>query len=245
MPFDKDWHFSQVGKRTLLQRRFQKNLNDVKIIDCSWHMPNVERNGHKEYLESHIKNAIFFDLDKNSDQNTDLPHMLANNNDWEDICFDSSYIYIADFGNNYGNRQDLVIYKVSIPDYLNTSDNTVVAEQINFSYSDQTTFQSNPYNSNFDAESIISFNDSLYIFTKNWVDNKSNVYSLTKNVGTYIASKVDSLDVQGLITAAEYNHAGICFCLAGAHAGCIVFTEKSTGDWLENYLCSIPFRLDM
>ncbi len=63
----------------------EKNIDKLKIIDCSWHMPNVERDGHKEYLESHIKNAIFFDLDKNSDQNTDLPHMLANNNDWEKI----------------------------------------------------------------------------------------------------------------------------------------------------------------
>ena len=129
----------------------------------------------------------------------------ATNYDWEDITTDSEYIYIGDFGNNYGNRQDLLIYKISISDFLNTSDNTVSAEHINFSYSDQITFQSNPYNSNFDAESIISFNDSLYIFTKNWVDGKSNVYSLPKNAGTYIASKIDSLDVQGLITAAEYN----------------------------------------
>jgi hypothetical protein len=129
----------------------------------------------------------------------------ATNYDWEDITTDSEYIYIGDFGNNYGNRQDLLIYKISISDFLNTSDNAVSAEQIKFSYSDQTTFQSNPYNSNFDAESIISFNDSLYIFTKNWVDGKSNVYSLPKNAGTYIASKIDSLDVQGLITAAEYN----------------------------------------
>ena len=78
-------------------------------------------------------------------------------------------------------------------------------EEINFSYSDQTSFQSNAYNSNFDAESIISFNDSLYVFTKNWVDRKSNVYSISKNPGNYIASKIDSVDVQGLITAAEYN----------------------------------------
>ena len=63
----------------------EKNIQKLKIIDCSWHMPNVERDGHKEYLESHIENAIFFNLDKNSDQNTDLPHMLANKNDWEKI----------------------------------------------------------------------------------------------------------------------------------------------------------------
>ncbi|MDC1492725.1 T9SS C-terminal target domain-containing protein [Flavobacteriaceae bacterium] len=129
----------------------------------------------------------------------------ATNYDWEDITIDSEYIYIGDFGNNYGNRQDLLIYKISIIDFINTTDNTVSAEQINFSYSDQINFQSNPYNSNFDAESLISFNDSLYIFTKNWADRKTNIYPLTKNTGTYITSKIDSLDVQGLITAAEYN----------------------------------------
>ena len=46
----------------------EKNINNIKIIDCSWHMPNVKRDGYKEYLKEHIENAIFFDLDKNSDQ---------------------------------------------------------------------------------------------------------------------------------------------------------------------------------
>ncbi len=63
----------------------EKNINNIKIIDCSWHMPNVNRDGYKEYLEAHIKNAVFFDLDKNSDQMTDLPHMLTTSSDWEEI----------------------------------------------------------------------------------------------------------------------------------------------------------------
>jgi 3-mercaptopyruvate sulfurtransferase SseA len=42
----------------------EKNLGKIKIIDCSWHMPNQERNGHEEYLKNHIENAIFFDLVK-------------------------------------------------------------------------------------------------------------------------------------------------------------------------------------
>ena len=42
-----------------------KNLNDVKIIDCSWHMPQTKRVGFEEYKKVHIPNAIFFDLDKN------------------------------------------------------------------------------------------------------------------------------------------------------------------------------------
>jgi len=35
----------------------QKNLNNVKIIDSSWHLPNTKRNGYKEYLKNHIKNS--------------------------------------------------------------------------------------------------------------------------------------------------------------------------------------------
>ena len=63
----------------------EKNLNKVKIIDCSWHMPQVKRDGFKEYKNQHIPNAIFFDLDKNSKKDTELPHMLVKINDWERI----------------------------------------------------------------------------------------------------------------------------------------------------------------
>ena len=63
----------------------EKNITKVKLFDCSWHMPNVKRDAYKEYIKEHLTNAIFFDLDKNSDQNTDLPHMLVNKNSWEKI----------------------------------------------------------------------------------------------------------------------------------------------------------------
>ena len=63
----------------------ENNLHKVKIIDCSWHMPQTNRNGFEEYQNQHIQNSIFFDLDKNSKQNTDLPHMLTDLNSWENI----------------------------------------------------------------------------------------------------------------------------------------------------------------
>ena len=63
----------------------EKNLNKVKIIDCSWHMPQANRSGIEEYRKEHIPNAIFFDLDKNSKVDTDLPHMLTDINSWEKI----------------------------------------------------------------------------------------------------------------------------------------------------------------
>ncbi len=63
----------------------EKNLNKVKIIDCSWHMPQTKRDGFTEFKAQHIENAIFFDLDNNSNKNSDLPHMLVELNDWEEI----------------------------------------------------------------------------------------------------------------------------------------------------------------
>ena len=49
------------------------NLNKVKIIDASWHLVK-NRNAVEEYNKEHIKNAIFFNLDKNSNQKKDLSH---------------------------------------------------------------------------------------------------------------------------------------------------------------------------
>tara|TARA_B100001057_G_scaffold330085_1_gene330456 strand:- start:83 stop:898 length:816 start_codon:yes stop_codon:yes gene_type:complete len=63
----------------------EKNLNKVKIIDCSWHMPQTQRNGYEEYKSLHIPNAIFFDLDKNSRKDTTLPHMLVDQMSWDKI----------------------------------------------------------------------------------------------------------------------------------------------------------------
>ena len=63
----------------------EKNINNVKIIDASWHMPQTKRDGFEEYKKHHIHNSIFFDLDKNSKKNTNLPHMLVGALEWERI----------------------------------------------------------------------------------------------------------------------------------------------------------------
>ena len=63
----------------------ENKLSKVKIIDCSWHMPQTQRNGFNEFKINHIPNALFFDLDNNSKKDTDLPHMLVDINQWEKI----------------------------------------------------------------------------------------------------------------------------------------------------------------
>ena len=128
----------------------------------------------------------------------------ATNVDWEDITQDASYIYIGDIGNNNGNRTDLKIYKIAKNDY-NGSDDIAVAEIISYSYADQLDFTSNPNDTNWDAEGLISYSDQLLIFSKNWVDNRVNVYSIPKTNGTHSALLKSSYNTNGLITSAEIS----------------------------------------
>lgn len=138
----------------------------------------------------------------------------ATNVDWEDICYDSTYLYIGDFGNN-GSRRDLKIYRLPISSYLTTINDTVTVDTIQFTYSDQSNFTPSQFSTNFDAEALISYDDSLYIFTKNWGNNWTNIYALPKTPGTYQITKVDSLDVQGLVTGATYNSISKTILLLG------------------------------
>lgn len=129
----------------------------------------------------------------------------AVNIDWEDVAQDENYIYIGDFGNNSGSRTNLKIYIVSKSDFETTINDTIFASELAFSYENQTSFTPQNQNTNFDAEAFIATSDSLYIFTKNWVNQETNVYSLPKDSGTFVAKFITSFNVEGLITGADYN----------------------------------------
>ena len=58
------------------------NLSKVKIFDASWHMPNPNRNAHREFLDKHIPGTMFWDLDEHSDKDSPFPHMLPNSAYW-------------------------------------------------------------------------------------------------------------------------------------------------------------------
>jgi hypothetical protein len=127
----------------------------------------------------------------------------ATNIDWEDLAENDTHIFIADIGNNNGNRSDLKIFKILKSDFKNNT--AVSAEIISYSYEDQTDFSKQPNSSNFDAEGIVVYGNDLLIFTKNWADLKTNVYKIPLTTGNYIATKVSAANVAGLITGATYN----------------------------------------
>ena len=87
-------------KQLVTTEWLEKNINKVKILDATWCLPNSGRNTEDEFKENHIKNSIFFDIDKNSKQNSSLPHMLPSNKEWENI--------VSNLGIN--NSDHIIIY---------------------------------------------------------------------------------------------------------------------------------------
>ena len=87
-------------KQLVTTEWLEKNINKVKILDATWCLPNSGRNAENEFKEKHIKNSLFFDIDKNSNQNSSLPHMLPSNEEWE--------IILSNLGIN--NSDHVIIY---------------------------------------------------------------------------------------------------------------------------------------
>ena len=129
----------------------------------------------------------------------------AVNTDWESIAQSYTHLFIGDFGNNSGTRKNLRILKVSKTDLANTTDENVSAEIIDFTYSDQTTFNSTPNATNFDGEALIFAHDSLHIFSKNWANLKTKHYRLSANAGSTVAALQEEFNVGGLITDASIS----------------------------------------
>jgi hypothetical protein len=121
------------------------------------------------------------------------------NNDWEDITKDDEYIYIADFGNNFDARKNLLIIKIPI----DKSNNNV--ETIEFFYPEQVKFNTAYNFSQYDAEALISIDDFLIILTKNKLKKITELYKLPKIAGKYEAIKIGSIDTKSIITAADYD----------------------------------------
>lgn len=48
----------------------------VALVDASWYLPAQKRDAQGEYDQAHIPGAVFFDLDRVVDEDSDLPHML-------------------------------------------------------------------------------------------------------------------------------------------------------------------------
>ena len=128
----------------------------------------------------------------------------ATNVDWEAISTDGTHVYIADVGNNAGTRTDLRVYRFPSPALPNTA-SSITVDTIRFRYADQVDFTPLPDGTNWDCEALLAMDDSLFLFTKNWVDGRTDIYVLPALPGDHEAVRRGGFDTQGLITGASYD----------------------------------------
>ncbi len=133
--------------------------------------------------------------------------------DWEDMTKDPAHFYIGDFGNNAGTRTNLKVLKIPFDSLSGNAIDTVNAEFIYFSYPDQTDFSGANPDHNFDCEAFIFFNDSLHLFSKNRSNGYTKHYRLPTQSGTYVATFVDSVFVDGQVTSAAFSTDSLLFLI--------------------------------
>ena len=127
------------------------------------------------------------------------PDFKIENNDWEDITSDNKYFFVADTGNNFGNRDNLNIIRVS------KGADFIVDGIIEISYSDQESFFPRPKHK-FDAEAIIIIEDKIALFSKDRENLNTDLYLVNKNMnGSQILTSEVSYDVDTLITGGDFD----------------------------------------
>ena len=137
----------------------------------------------------------------------------AENKDWEDLAEDDTYIYIGDFGNNRGGRKDLRVLRILKSDMVNKTELTV--DFLTFVWADQQNFRQRNMKHNFDCEAFFAFGDSLYLFSKNWADKKTRLYSMSKRPGNYQLKPIAEFDVNFMVTGADITADGKTVALIG------------------------------
>ncbi len=137
------------------------------------------------------------------------------NRDWEDIAQNQHHIYIGDFGNNDGSRKDLRIYLIPKENITTQNRQLIDALTIHFSYEDQDDFTPAMYANQYDCEAMVATDDSLYLFTKDWLNLQTSIYSLPSSGGKYKAKHIGNIESEGLVTGADIDRKEEKFVLCG------------------------------
>ena len=128
----------------------------------------------------------------------------ALNVDWEDIAMDASHVYVADVGNNFNLRDTLVIYRLSRSSLLTGKPEIDYTDLITLSFND--TLRLSPQGfSSLDCEALLVHHDSLYLFTKDWVEKSTSVYVFPATPGHHHLQARYRYEVRFLVTGADYD----------------------------------------
>lgn len=170
---------------------------------------------NKLWTQNDDSDIKIYEIDPNNTKDIKSREMTGVKNfDWEDLTQDKDFVYIGDFGNNTsGNRRDLNILRVDKRSLLSGRPKI---DTIKYIYSNQFDYSPTGFNNtDFDCESFIAVGDSLYLFTKEWISQKTAVYSLSNKPGSRVAKLQTSYDIDGLVTGAYFDEVKKAVVLCG------------------------------
>lgn len=100
----------KMAGQTLVSAKWLANLvknnrvgHSLRVLDSSWYLPMMKRDGKKEFARTHIPGASFFDIDECSDRTSPFDHMMPTERYFED--------YVGNLG--IGNKTHVVVYDAS------------------------------------------------------------------------------------------------------------------------------------
>lgn len=107
--------------------------------------------------------SLLYRFDRNGQINHQL-QLSVNNSDWEAISSDGEFLYLADTGNNAGQKQLLFIYKVPLK-WLGLKQ-PYQPERLEIQLPAGSKLA--PYQHDFDFEALVYHQDSLWLLSKSW-----------------------------------------------------------------------------
>lgn len=129
----------------------------------------------------------------------------GHNFDFEELAQDQEYLYVADIGDNWGGREKLTIYKLAWADIAKCENEAMVeARKITVRLASREKYQHKNAH-NYDFEGMAVRKKELWMFSKNRLDGRSELYRFPKQPGDYTVAPSASYAVNGLITSADIH----------------------------------------
>jgi len=196
-----------------------KELSAKKILpDKLKEISGMAAQGNNIWTISDKPNAVIYNLDSvgNLVQTVEITNVKVV--DVEAVTSDAQYVYMCDAGDNAGDRLERQIIRVPLNAIGKGANVKASGETITFTFPGDEEVDKKKHN-NYDCESLLSFKDSLYVFTKDREEGQTKLFSLPKMPGNHTARFIDSFDCKGLVTDAAINQSNTEVALIGYHKG--------------------------
>ena len=168
----------------------------------------------------------------------------AVNRNWEELAQDEDFIYILDIGNNYGRREELSIYMVPKDSIPVAGNARVRPGMIRYRYGDMERntgyFSRSPY----DCEAAVAWKDSLYLFTKDWENQQTVLYTCPATPGTYTLWPAARYPADGLITGADISPTDSSLIILIGYKDYVPFVWELRGFDFSDYSMQSTMRRD-